>query len=67
MKKLLIVTLAVLVIGCNNNEPLPAFVNYSEYSMPMAELPILHFNVDSPKGEIMHFDALTSDWYGDMS
>ncbi len=67
MKKLLIIALTMLVVGCNNNDPLPALVSYSEYNQPMAELPILHYNINSPKSEIMHFDALTSDWYGDHS
>lgn len=68
MKTLVAACFILFFSACNNGEPLPALVSNGHFQQPMAELPIYVNGVIPTKTlEILHWDAVTSDFYGDHS
>lgn len=65
MKKLTCVLILAALLGCNNDEPMPALVSYGTFEQPMPELPIhlQYHDLGTDKSQIMLFDAITSDNY----
>ena len=66
MKKYLAILVVILITGCNNGEPLPAFVKSNGYVSQdnVGELPIrLTTTVLDTKFSNMQFSTITSDNY----